>query len=226
MAQFPAGVSAYVTAPTSYSMQYVNGKNTYKEEFVVIQFGSAYVAAAGASLAGAVHSLALAMQAVPLVGQAVGALVELAAGWYASQSLEPDGSVKLELAYHYAGTKAGGADLTAWPLPGVDYRLWQGMVNGLINGIRGAGRPVRQGIETGESEAGESEAPDLSATKGVAVASLGRPAETDDVISLDEIERTARSLPADEVELQVGVLRSQQHQDDTQRQVLTRLAPG
>lgn len=220
MAQFPAGVSASVSAPTKYSMHYVNGTNSYTEEFVVVQFGSAYVASAGASLAGAVHGLALSMQAVPLVGQALGAFVELAAAWYASQSLEPDGSVKLELAYHYAGTKAGGADLTAWPLPGVDYRLWQGMVNGLINGIRHAGAPVRQGIES------PAEPVELTAPGAAGSAPLGRPADTDFAISLDDIERTADSLPADVVETQVNVLRAQQDHDDTQQQVLARLSKG
>lgn len=220
MAQFPAGVSAHVSAPTSYSIGYINGTNTYKEEFVVIQFGSAYVAAAGASIAGAVHSLALSMQAIPLLGQALGGLIELAASWYTAQSLEPDGSVKLQLAYHYAGTKAGGVDLTAWPLPGVDYRLWQGMVNGLINGIRQAGSPVRQGLEAG-TDASAHPVTDIDGS-----APLGRPAETDDVISLDDIEGTARSLPAGEVERQIDVLRAQSKQDDTQQAVLTRLGPG
>ena len=220
MSQFPAGVSAHVSAPTTYQMQYVNGTNSYTEQFVVIQFGPAYVAAAGASLAGAVHSVALSLQAVPVLGQALGALVELAAAWYGAQSLESDGSVKLELAYHYAGTKAGGVDLTAWPVPGVDYRLWQGMVNGLINGIQHMAAPVRQGLQPGET--GEAE---VTAAR-MGGAALGRPAETDDVVSLTEIERAADAMSADAVQPQIEVLRGLSSQDDTQRQVLALLSRG
>jgi hypothetical protein len=60
----------------------------------------------------------------------------LPAGVSASVS-RPTRSVTLLFAQHYAGTKAGGVDVTAWPLPGVDPNVWSPAVNGLMAAIQG-----------------------------------------------------------------------------------------
>jgi hypothetical protein len=62
--------------------------------------------------------------------------MEVGAHWYSAASLNSDGSLTLQFAYHYCGTKAGGIDLTASPVPGVDPKRWFSVVNNLMRGIK------------------------------------------------------------------------------------------
>lgn len=127
------GVSVSASGPSQYTINYLNGPRTYTERFALIRFEAGYVAAAGGSVAGAIHAAAGALAAIPVVGAALGGLLELAASWYGAASVDPDGSVTVLLAYHYCGTRAGGVDLTAWPVPGVPSDRWEGVVNGFLS---------------------------------------------------------------------------------------------
>ncbi len=71
------------------------------------------------------------MAGVPVVGPALAGFLELAVSWYSVASVEPDGSLNILMAPHFCGTKAGGVDLTAWPLPGIDPGAWGRVVTGL-----------------------------------------------------------------------------------------------
>lgn len=135
--QLPIGVRGWVSAPYTYSMTYLNGVYTYTEPFACLDLNQAYVFAAGAALEAAVGQLCSAVTAIPYVGPALAGIIELGFHWYASASLNPDGSLTLLFSYHYCGTKAGGIDLTASPLPGVNGEYWDRLVNSMISGIKG-----------------------------------------------------------------------------------------
>jgi len=133
---WPIGVSARVTPPVKYTVNYFNGPQAYTEPFVLVTCSKEYVIAAGASLEATLAQVSAAVSTIPGVGAAIASIVQLGYHWYAGASLNSDGSVNFQFAYHYCGTKAGGIDLTATPLPGVDPRLWFGIVNGLIRGLK------------------------------------------------------------------------------------------
>jgi hypothetical protein len=123
------GVTLNRSNPTTYTMYYPLPQS-YTETFALLRLDRAYVAAAGGGVAAAVHTAAGWLAAIPAVGPAVGGLLELAAGYYSAESLNADGSVTVQIAYHYCGTKAGGVDPTAiW---GVDANQWFATVNGLL----------------------------------------------------------------------------------------------
>jgi hypothetical protein len=131
------GISIGSSGLTTYTIQYFNGARTYTERFALIRFEPFYVAAAGGSVAAAINAAAGALATIPVVGEALGGLLELAASWYGGASVDADGSLTVQLAYHYCGTKAGGVDLTAQPVPGVNSNQWAGTVNGFLNFAQG-----------------------------------------------------------------------------------------
>jgi hypothetical protein len=130
-AMAPSGISISVSAPTTYQMQYANGSQTYTETFALVRLDQTYVNALGGAIAAAVNAAAAWLATIPAVGDAVAGFLELAASYYSAESLNPDGSVTVMLADHYCGTKAGGVDLTAWPVPGVNATQWDGVVRGV-----------------------------------------------------------------------------------------------
>jgi hypothetical protein len=134
ISMLPAGVSVAVSRPTRYTMTYLNGPRTYTEPFAMITCSREYVATVGTAVSSVIGSL----NAIPVVGQALSAIAGFGAAWYGHASLNPDGSITLLFAQHYAGTKAGGIDVTAWPLPGVDPNVWGHAVQGLMAAIQGA----------------------------------------------------------------------------------------
>jgi hypothetical protein len=133
----PLGVSISLSAPTTYSMTYLSATFpftqtiTYTETFALVRLDQSYVAAAGGAIGAAVDAVSAWLLTVPVVGAAISGLLQYAAEYYSTASLNPDGSVTLQLAYHYCGTKAGGVDVTATPYPGVPTDQWQGVVNGV-----------------------------------------------------------------------------------------------
>lgn len=131
MGQWIPGVSGKVTAPITYTMQYFDGRRTYQEPFALINCSPAYVASVGGQVAAAIGSL----NTIPVVGNALSFIIGAGASWYGAASLNADGSVTFMFSYHYCGTKAGGVDLTAWPLPGVAPNTWNATVNALISAI-------------------------------------------------------------------------------------------
>lgn len=168
MFEWTRGVSGRVTGPIKYTMNYFNGPFTYRESFAEITCSAGYVNAMG----GGVQAVIAGLNAIPYVGPALSAIASFGAHWYGNASRNPDGSITFFFAYHYAGTKAGGIDLTAWPIPGVDASHWQGVVNGLITAIRtlNARGPYRQNAQTPFADAApgaeviEEEAPEESFT--------------------------------------------------------------
>jgi hypothetical protein len=133
--QIVPGVTGWVSQPTTYTMHYLNGNGTYTERFAVIQCDAHYVAAMGGALAPVLHAVSGALAAIPAVGNVLAGILQFGAKWYGRASLNPDGSCTFEFAYHYAGTKAGGIDLTAVPIPGVNPNFWNGAVDTLMHGI-------------------------------------------------------------------------------------------
>ncbi len=129
------GVQGWISAPTTYTMTYLNGQQTYTEPFTCIVGSPEWVATAGATIADVMGKLDAVLAAIPVIGPAVAGLVSIGSAWYGYASLNPDGSVTLEFASHYVGTKAGGVDVTAWPVPGVPPNTWFGILNDLRSGI-------------------------------------------------------------------------------------------
>ncbi len=135
--ELPIGISAWVSAPITYQVKYLDFETrTYTETFACIQCSKEYVEKAGNTLAKALETLTSQIEKIPYVGSVLAAIVDFGALWYAYASLNSDGSVTFQFAYHYCGTKAGGIDLTAVPLPGVKPDTWNGIVNNLTSGIR------------------------------------------------------------------------------------------
>jgi hypothetical protein len=125
------GMQMWTTPPVTHTITYITGPRTYTEPFVCMQCPSAWVETVGGSIAGVMAELDSVLSAIPVVGSAIAGLVNLSTAWYGYASLNSDGSVTLEFAQHYAGTKAGGVDLTAWPVPGVDPNAWAAVLNAL-----------------------------------------------------------------------------------------------
>jgi len=132
MADLAPGVRLSATQPCDYEMSYADGTRRYREPFAILGLSAAYVAAVGGGVAAVVHQAAGAVAAIPVAGPALAGFLELAVAWYSAASLEPDGSLNVLVAQHYCGTKAGGMDLTAWPIPGVDPGAWQKVVGGML----------------------------------------------------------------------------------------------
>lgn len=131
---FPPGISAAVSDPKTYTLKYPTPPflRTYTEQFALVTCSPQYVAAAGASVQAVVGELAIALGAVPLVGSALAAIVEFGVYWYGHASLNQDGSLTLQFAYHQCGTKAGAIDITYL---GVNADAWTQVVNALLNGM-------------------------------------------------------------------------------------------
>jgi hypothetical protein len=132
--EFPDGVSVSVTGPVTYTMYYPIypiSPHTFTESFVYVVLDSSYVSAADDAIDGAVDAVAAWLSTLPTIGDAAAGFLELAARYYTSDSQNPDGSVTVMLAQHYVGTKAGGMDITAVPLPGVNADSWAAVLNGV-----------------------------------------------------------------------------------------------
>lgn len=140
---FP-GVSYTVTAPVQYTMNYFNGSFTYNEPFVIFDFSKEvvdkYLLAADTWVHGVsafflntgTGGAAVTLGLSAAVCSAVAAITEVAYNAIKGWVLNRDGSVSLCISYHYAGTRNGGIDLTATPIPGFDPNHWNKIVNGLM----------------------------------------------------------------------------------------------
>ncbi len=159
MAQLIPGVTGTISPPTTYTMHYLNGPFTYTERFAVLNVSPAYVATIGGGIEAVIGGIAAAVAAIPFVGPALAGIVEFGFHWYASSALNPDGSATFLFAYHFAGTRAGGIDLTASPLPGVPPAAWNALINTLQQGLSHGPRlnaPGAPGLADAETSAGIS----------------------------------------------------------------------
>ncbi|GAB3428221.1 hypothetical protein NX773_06080 [Massilia solisilvae] len=138
------GVTVWVSAPLKYDMTYFNGRQTYTEQFLCIKCASGYVQVAQGAIDQVVASVAKSLSSLPPVpvagfpvpvGQLLAEALKFVVGYYENASKEADGSVILELAPHYVGTKAGGLDITAWPFPGVDPATWRSVLSSARNAL-------------------------------------------------------------------------------------------
>jgi hypothetical protein len=150
---WPNGYRGWVTGPQSYTMTYLNGQRSYTEPFACILIPPPVVQQVEGAINAAVTEVCADLASfdpggIP-VGPALGAVIELGTQWYEHASQNPDGSITLCFADHFAGTQAGGIDLTAWPLPGVDGGAWAGAVSGLMRAIQTANSVLMraQGME-------------------------------------------------------------------------------
>jgi hypothetical protein len=171
------GVSYNVTAPVKYSMQYAFEKVVYNEPFVIIDFSkaaaqqyldtfdnwvhgiSAFFLGTGATGAAATFGISAGVCA------AIAGIVEFAGNAIKGWAINDDGSVSLCLSYHYAGTRKGGMDLTAVPLPGLDPNEWYRIVNSLMIHRTNSVRASQLGIEN-EALFNPSNDPDFSVLSG------------------------------------------------------------
>ena len=133
------GISGYISAPCTYTVNYLNGSRTYTEKFAVINIGSQYTGAASKEMDviidDAADALASAAGSVTGgLGLALGPLADIALHWIKDQIFNPDGSVTLTLAYHNIGTKNFGIDPTFWP-GGLDPNFWCGIVNSVSSAL-------------------------------------------------------------------------------------------
>jgi hypothetical protein len=138
------GISGYVSAPFKYTVNYLNGSQTYTEKFAVINIGSQYTGAASKEIdviiAEASAALATAAGAATGgLGLALGPLADLALHWIKDQVFNSDGSVTLTLAYHNIGTKNFGIDPTFWP-GGLEPDFWYRVVDSISNALSLLGR--------------------------------------------------------------------------------------
>lgn len=131
MTQLLPGVQLWASQPVTYEVSYIDGTRRYTESFAVLSLSREYVASISASVAALVHQVAGAVATIPVAGPALAGFLELAVAWYSGASIEADGSLNILMAPHFCGTKAGGIDLTAWPVPGVDPGAWGHVVAGL-----------------------------------------------------------------------------------------------
>jgi hypothetical protein len=133
------GITGYISAPCTYTVNYLNGSQTYTEKFAVINIGSQYTGAASKEIDVIIveASAALASAAGSVtggLGLALGPLADIALHWIKDQIFNPDGSVTLTLAYHNIGTKNFGIDPTFWP-GGLDPNYWCGVVNSVSSAL-------------------------------------------------------------------------------------------
>lgn len=132
---WPPGISGYVSAPTTYSVLYPGTGQTisYTEAFAVLQAEKWLMD----QLNGAIDGFLATLVATGPLSDAVGGLIEIvkdAAKWFL---LNDDGSLKILLAYHYAGAGKLAIDPTAWGLfaPNISPSVWDPIVNGIQAGI-------------------------------------------------------------------------------------------
>lgn len=163
--QIIPGLSGFTSNPVNYTMRYANPLPPfyqdidYRERFAVLNISSGYVNAAGgvidkiinaaisdveaAASGGAVATsgaAAIPAAALTVLAEVLRALYNWGSSWFKKVVLNSDGSLTIEIAYHYCGVPAGGLDLTAWPLPGVPTATWTQVVNNLMNVTQSLGR--------------------------------------------------------------------------------------
>lgn len=138
------GVNFTVTGPVKYKVTYFNGQFEYTEPFVILDFSKQIVDGylqqadtwvhgvatffAGAGNTGAAATLGISAA----VCNTIAVIIEVGYGTLKNWVINSDGSVSLAVAYHYAGTRNAGIDLTATPIPGVDPNDWYAVVNQLL----------------------------------------------------------------------------------------------
>lgn len=138
------GVRASVTAPYTYEMTYLDGKRTYRDPFLLLRVSKEIVNDVQSVIDEMINSMCSQLESAPPVyGIPVGQILAFAmkAGnyWYKYASRESDGSIVLQFAQHYVGTKAGGVDITAGfgPIGIVDPNAWQRTLNAAMKAVSG-----------------------------------------------------------------------------------------
>lgn len=145
MAGWPGGVAGRVFGPATYTMTYLNGTRTYSEIFADVHVPASYLQAAEASIDSALAALAASLSET-VIGSIAALLAGIAVHLAAAMVLNPDGSLDLRVARHYAGGNVG-IDPTAWPVPGVDANAWGMAADALVAACRAIGRDtVKEGL--------------------------------------------------------------------------------
>ena len=127
------GVDLGYSDPTTYTMTYANGQQTYTEVFALLTASPQYMAAVNAEVQALLLQLsAQAVEVPPPFGEVIAGLIEIGGNWLWQQQLNPDGGLTLQLAHHYCGTRFAGVDVTAWPWPNIGWQVWNPIVDGLI----------------------------------------------------------------------------------------------
>jgi hypothetical protein len=129
------GISGYVSKPTTYTVNYLNGSQTYTEKFAVINIGAQYTGNASKQIDVIIDEVSVYLGTVAGAatggfGVALGPLANVALHWIKDQVFNSDGSLTIILAYHNIGTKNMGIDPTFWP-GGLDPNFWNGIVNSI-----------------------------------------------------------------------------------------------